>query len=168
MASLSKSNNYGGSLWLCSYLSLYFLLAVCHGAVATVFGPAQPYLARRVGVHIDAINSIWTFSEIATTIMFLVIYNSRDCSCWGGAVFLLLLLLLLPQLQQQQLPLLVLLLSPYVLHQMKVAVVAAAAAASTLLPPAATASALVLLVLVLAAAPSYQLLNWMCLLLLLW
>ena len=109
MASLSKSNNYGGSLWLCCYLSLYFLLAVCHGAVATVFGPAQPYLARRVGVHIDAINSIWTFSKMNDSICSFCFFPNILVSVLPFRLLLLLLLLLLLCLLQSLLFLLLLL-----------------------------------------------------------
>lgn len=47
--------------WLGLYFTIAFFNTIGGAALATIFGPSQPYIAERVGVDIDAINWVWTF-----------------------------------------------------------------------------------------------------------
>ncbi len=62
-SSSSSSKSKRDFRWLCVFFCANMLNWVCGAAVATVFGPAQPYLAERIGVDIDSVNWIWTFCE---------------------------------------------------------------------------------------------------------
>ena len=47
--------------WYALYVVSSWLANIGHGAMITVVGPAQPYIAANVGVNIDTINILWTF-----------------------------------------------------------------------------------------------------------
>ena len=49
--------------WLITFFTIDLLNNIGGAALATIFGPSQPYIAERVGVNIDTITWVWTFCE---------------------------------------------------------------------------------------------------------
>lgn len=47
--------------WYFLYFASSWLANIGHGAVVTVLGPMQPYIAVNVDVNIDTINLLWSF-----------------------------------------------------------------------------------------------------------
>ena len=60
MAAEMKS---GQKKWLWIFFTIDFLNKIVSHIFITIVGPAQPFLAKKIGVGIDEINLIWTFCE---------------------------------------------------------------------------------------------------------
>ncbi len=57
--------------WLVTFFTIDLLNNIGGAALATIFGPSQPYIAERVGVNIDTITWVWTFCERKYVFLFL-------------------------------------------------------------------------------------------------
>ncbi len=61
----------GSEKWLYVFLAATYLNRIGGAALATIFGPSQPYIADRLGVDIDTVNWLWTVSGMSAFLGFL-------------------------------------------------------------------------------------------------
>ena len=67
MAAEMKS---GQKKWLWIFFTIDFLNKIVSHIFITIVGPAQPFLAKKIGVQIDEINWLWTFCEETILLQF--------------------------------------------------------------------------------------------------
>ena len=58
--------------WLGPFLVIDLIRTIVLGAQYTIFGPAQPYLAKKVGVKLENITWLWTIMSGSGTIMSII------------------------------------------------------------------------------------------------
>ena len=54
--------------WVGPYFSIFVLNCIMGAAAYTIMGPAQPYIAKNIGLEIDSINFIWTVCNCSSYI----------------------------------------------------------------------------------------------------
>ena len=61
-----------GWKWLGPFLAIDLMRTIVFGAQYTVFGPAQPYLAKKVGVKLENVTWLWTIMSGSGTTMSII------------------------------------------------------------------------------------------------
>lgn len=49
--------------WVGPYFVIFVANSIPSSAMSALLGPAQPFLAKKVGVEVDSINFLWTISR---------------------------------------------------------------------------------------------------------
>ena len=51
--------------WVGPYFSIFMLNCIAGSVVFSIIGPAQPFIAKNVGLEVDSINFIWTVGKLS-------------------------------------------------------------------------------------------------------